>query len=99
MRADRRWLLLHLCLWPGLLLGAGFAFAVLPSTVWAQTEAGTAPTNAAAASRTALKPAPDVTPDPTFRVNTNLVLVPTLVEQGNGSVVYGLGADAFLTDR
>ncbi len=39
-------------------------------------------------------------PVPTLRVNTNLVLVPTLVEQKSGEVVYGLGADAFsLTDN
>ncbi len=38
--------------------------------------------------------------EPTFRVNTNLVLVPTLVEQKSGEVIYGLGADAFtLTDN
>ncbi len=37
---------------------------------------------------------------PTLRVNTTVVLVPTLVEQRNGAVVYGLGADAFsLTDN
>jgi len=37
---------------------------------------------------------------PTFRMNTNLVLVPTLVEGTKGEVVYGLGADAFsLTDN
>ncbi len=36
----------------------------------------------------------------TLRVNTNLVLVPTLVEGAKGEVVYGLGAEAFsLTDN
>lgn len=39
-------------------------------------------------------------PTETLHVNTNLVLVPTLVEAGKGEVVYGLGADAFsLTDN
>ena len=32
---------------------------------------------------------------PTLRVNTTVVLVPTLVEQKNGQVIYGLGAEAF----
>ncbi len=32
---------------------------------------------------------------PTLRVQTNLVLVPTLVEASNGEVVYGLGPEAF----
>ncbi len=36
----------------------------------------------------------------TLRVSTTVVLVPTLVEQKNGAVVYGLDADAFtLTDN
>ena len=39
-------------------------------------------------------------PTPTFRVNSTVVLVPTLVVQKSGEVVYGLGADAFsLTDN
>ncbi len=45
-------------------------------------------------------PAPTPEQTPTLRVNTNLVLVPTLVEGAKGEVVYGLGADAFsLTDN
>lgn len=37
---------------------------------------------------------------PTLRVKTTVVLVPTLVEQANGSVVYGLDRNAFsLTDN
>ena len=37
---------------------------------------------------------------PTLRVNTSVVLVPTLVEEKNGRVIYGLGADAFsVTDN
>ncbi len=37
---------------------------------------------------------------PSIRVNTTVVLVPTLVEEKSGKVVYGLGADAFrLTDN
>ncbi len=38
-------------------------------------------------------PATDATP--TIRVNSSIVLVPTLVEQKNGEVIYGLGADNF----
>lgn len=37
---------------------------------------------------------------PTFRVNSTVVLVPTLVEQKDGKVIYGLGANSFsLTDN
>ncbi len=39
-------------------------------------------------------------PTTTFRVNSTVVLVPTLVVQKSGEVVYGLGANAFsLTDN
>ncbi len=39
-------------------------------------------------------------PAPTFRVNSNVVLVPTLVKGSKGEVIYGLPADAFsLTDN
>ncbi len=38
---------------------------------------------------------PVPTENTTLRVNTNLVLVPTLVEAGKGEVVYGLHADDF----
>ncbi len=39
-------------------------------------------------------------PTTTFRVSSTVVLVPTLVVQKSGEVVYGLGADAFsLTDN
>ncbi len=47
-------------------------------------------------------PAPETPPDAssTFRVNSTVVLVPTLVEQKNGQVIYGLGADNFsVTDN
>jgi VWFA-related protein len=35
-------------------------------------------------------------PPPTFRVNTSVVLVPTLVEKGSGDVVYGLQPKDFM---
>jgi VWFA-related protein len=58
----------------------------------AQAQQGAQTTPAAGAT------AADTTP--TFRVNANVVLVPTLVEQKSGEVMYGLGADAFsLTDN
>jgi VWFA-related protein len=44
--------------------------------------------------------AEQATPTATFRVNSNVVLVPTLVEQKNGDVVYTLGAKDFtVTDN
>ncbi len=61
--------------------------------------AQTAPPAAAPTAQSA-GAAPQVAPPPTFRVSTSVVLVPTLVEQKKGEVVYGLGADAFsLTDN
>ncbi|HTZ90738.1 MAG TPA: hypothetical protein VMA71_10360 [Alloacidobacterium sp.] len=41
------------------------------------------------------KPLPDQQIPPTIRVNTSVVLVPTLVEKPSGEVVYGLGAKDF----
>ncbi len=64
-----------------------------------------APALLAASACAQAAPSVPVTPaqgsePPTLRVSTTVVLVPTLVEQKNGAVVYGLGADAFsLTDN
>ena len=41
------------------------------------------------------KPLPDQQAPPTIRVNTSVVLVPTLVEKQSGEVVYGLNAKDF----
>ena len=73
-------------------LALGLALVARAQTVPpdAAPGAGAAPTAQSAGAQQA----------PTFRVNTSVVLVPTLVEQKNGAVVYGLGADAFsLTDN
>ena len=54
---------------------------------------------AAVSQQSANTPAPDAA-TPTFRINSNVVLVPTLVEGDKGQVIYGLGPDAFrLTDN
>jgi len=46
------------------------------------------------------KPLPDQEVAPTIRVNTSVVLVPTLVEKSSGEVVYGLtGKDFTLADN
>jgi VWFA-related protein len=47
------------------------------------------------AQEPAPKPLPDQQPPPTIRVNTSVVLVPTLVEKPSGEVVYGLAAKDF----
>ncbi len=50
---------------------------------------------ASAAGNGAVNGLPADDEPPTLRVNTTVVLVPTLVEQKNGQVIYGLAADAF----
>ncbi len=62
--------------------------------------AGAGAQQAPTALPAAAPPAQTEDATPTFRVNSNVVLVPTLVEQKSGAVVYGLGADSFsLTDN
>lgn len=62
--------------------------------------AGAGAQQAPSVPTTAAPPAQTESATPTFRVNSNVVLVPTLVEQKSGAVVYGLGADSFsLTDN
>ncbi len=79
--------------------------ALLAWLLWAGCAVyGQAPQSSPPVPPTAISPAGADTAtapqEPTLRVNTNLVLVPTLVEQKDGKVVYGLGADAFsLTDN
>lgn len=59
---------------------------LLAGPAWAQSATGA--------------PSPVQGPAPTFRVTSNIVLVPTLVEQKNGDVIYELGPDSFsLTDN
>ena len=48
-----------------------------------------------AAQEQVTKPLPDQQAPPTIRVNTSVVLVPTLVEKQSGEVVYGLNAKDF----
>jgi VWFA-related protein len=59
--------------------------------------------SASPAAQVPLPPAmapPPLTTTPTIRVNSTVVLVPTLVEEKDGKVIYGLGADSFaLTDN
>lgn len=64
----------------------------------AQAPAATPPVEAPTPAAPPAGQAPGATP--TIRVNTNLVLVPTLVEQKGGEIVYGLNADSFaVTDN
>jgi VWFA-related protein len=54
--------------------------------------------SAANATQEQATPLPDQQVPPTIRVNTSVVLVPTLVEKPTGDVVYGLAAKDFTLD-
>ncbi len=45
--------------------------------------------------RPSAKPLPEQEPPPTIRINTSVVLVPTLVDKPSGEIVYGLDARDF----
>ena len=82
----------------GLVLGSGQARGQEQRPAELPPVAQTAPAQGGAG--TSVPPETAQSGAQTLRVNTNLVLVPTLVEAANGEVVYGLGADAFtLTDN
>ena len=79
----------------------GAAWLGLAVAAYAQSGApGSAPGQTPAPDAPPAAPTAGPAQGPTLRVNTSVVLVPTLVEQKKGEVVYGLGADAFsLTDN
>ncbi len=79
----------HAILPPAVLL---LAAAALAGALQAQEPSAPMPASAGAGQN------PQSPADATIRVNTNIVLVPTLVEKRSGEVVYGLGPKDFIVE-